>query len=103
MYFSEHKFAVNWQKRTCWRNQGKENEIQTKIEKYFDWKFFHRNPDVEGFDIFLEISKIQNYIAQSNNEKLKSKFTEELLNYICSISKPLKSIKYFVEKILPAM
>ena len=29
------------------------------------------NPDAEGFDIFFEISKIQNYITQSNKEKIK--------------------------------
>ena len=61
---------------------------------------FRINPDVEGFDIFLEIRKIQNYITQSNEEKLKSKLAEELLNYISSFSKPLKHVRYFVEKIL---
>ena len=53
MYFSEHKFAVEIdEKGHADRNQGKENEIQTKIEKYSDCKFFHRNPDVEGFYFF---------------------------------------------------
>ena len=37
------------------------------------------NPGVEGFDIFVEISKIQNYSNKSNEKKLKSKFAEELL------------------------
>ena len=82
----------------------KENKRQTKIEKHRDCNFFHKsNPDSEGFDIFLEIGKIQNYITQSNEEKLKSKFAEELLIYTCSISKPLKHIRYFVEKILPTI
>ena len=36
--------------------------------------FFHRiNLDAEGFDMFLEISKIQNYITQSNKEELEKK------------------------------
>ena len=40
------------------RNQ---NERQIKIEKHPNCKFFHRiNPDAEGFDIFLENSKILN-------------------------------------------
>ena len=87
MYFSEHDFAI---------------EIDEKGHPYC--RFFHRIiPDVKGFDIFLEISKIQNYITQSNEENLKSKFAEKLLNYISSISKPLKHIRYFVEKILPAL
>ena len=61
MYFSERKFVVEVdEKGHIDRNQNKEIERQIKIEKYSDCKFFHRiNPDVEGFDIFLEISKIQ--------------------------------------------
>ena len=76
MYFSKHKFAVQIdEKGHTDRNQGEVNERQTKIEKYSDCKFFNRiNPDAEGFDIFLEISKICNYITQSNEEKLKRKF-----------------------------
>ena len=64
---------------------------------------FRINPDVEGFDIFLEISELQHYITQSNKEKQKSKIRKELLNYISSISKPLKHIRYFVKKILPTL
>ena len=81
MYFSEHKFAIEIdEKGHTDKNQEKENERQTKIEKHSDCKFFHRiNPDAEGFGIFLEISKIQNYISQSNKEKLKCKFWKELL------------------------
>ena len=105
MYFSEHKFVVEIDKKGhIYRNQNKENETQIRTEKYPDCKFFHRiNPDVEGFDTFLEISKIQNYTTQSNDEKPKIKFAEELLNYISAISKPLKHIRYFVEKILPTI
>ena len=106
IYFSEHnKFvAETHEKGHIDRNQNKENERQTEIEKHPDCKFFHRiNPDVEGFDTFLEITKIKNCITQSNEEKLKSKFTEEVLNYVSSISKPLKHIRYFVEKVLPTL
>ena len=100
MYFSEDKFLVKIDERGhIYRNQNKENERQTRIEKHPDCKFFHRiNPDN-----FLEISKIQNYITQSNEKKLKIKFVEELLNYILTISKPLKHIRYFFEKILPTI
>ena len=46
------------------RNQNEENERKIKTEKYSDCKFFHKiYPDVEGFDVFLEISKIQTYIT----------------------------------------
>ena len=73
MYFSEHKFAVEIdEKGHANKNQNEENKRQTKTEKHSGWKLFHRiNPDAEGFDIFLEISKIQNYITQSNKEKLE--------------------------------
>ena len=105
MYFSEHKFAVEIEeKRHTGRNQNEENKRQTRVGKHSDCKFFHRiNPDAESFDIFLEISKIQGYIARSNEEILKSKFEKKLLSYVSSISKPLKHIKYFVKKIPPTL
>ena len=73
MYFSESKFVVEIDKKGhIDRNQNEENEIKIKIAKYSDSKFVHRiNPDIEDFDIFLEISKIQTYITLSNKEKLK--------------------------------
>ena len=63
MYFSERKFVVEIHENGhIDRNQNNENERQIKIEKYSDCKFFHKiNPNVEGFHIFLEISKIQTY------------------------------------------
>ena len=105
MYFSEHKLVaeIDEQGHIDW-NQNEENERQTKIENHSDCKFIHIiNPGVEGFDIFVEISKIQNCSNKSNEEQLKSKFAEELLNYISSISKPLKHIRCFIEKILPTL
>ena len=74
-----------------------------KIERYLNCKFYRINSDAENFDIFFEISKIQNYITKSNEEKMKIKFTRELLSYISSISKPLKYIRYFIKKILPTL
>ena len=82
MYFSEHKLVVEiYEKGHTERNQNEENERQIKIKERLNCKFYRINPDVEGFHIFLEISKIQNYITQSNEQNLKSKFAEELLNY----------------------
>ena len=78
----------------------KKTKDKQKQKKHSGCKYFHRiNPDAEGFDIFLEITKIQGYIARSNEEKLKIKFAKELLSYVSGISKPLQHIKYFVEKI----
>ena len=84
MYFSEHKFVIEIdEKGHIDKNQNEENKRQTKIKKHSDCKIFHRiNPDVDGFDIFLEISKMQNCITESNENKIKSKFAKELLKYI---------------------
>ena len=102
MYFSEDKIVVEIdEKGHTDRNQNEENQRQIKIEEHLNCKFYGINPDVEGFDIFLEISKVQNYITQSNKEKLKSKFAKQLLNYMCSIFKPLRHIRYFIEKNYP--
>ena len=62
MYFSEHKGVVEIdEKGHTDRNQNEENERQIKREKH---QFFHRiNTDAESFDIYFEISKIQNYIT----------------------------------------
>ena len=70
MYFSESKFFVEIdEKGHIDRNQNEENERKIKIKKYPDCKFVHRiNYDVEGFDVFLEISKIRTYITQSNKK-----------------------------------
>ena len=75
MYFSELIFAVEIdEKGHTDRNQNDKNEKETKIEKYSDCKFFHRiNLDTEGFDIFLEISKIKDYIIQSNEKKKRTR------------------------------
>ena len=73
MYFSEHKFAVEiGEKGHTDRNQNRESKRQAKIENHSDRKFFHRiNPDGESFDIFLEVSKIKDYITQWNEGKIK--------------------------------
>ena len=81
MYFSEHKLVVEIdENRHTGRNQNEENKIQIKLKERFNCKFYRINPDVEDFDIILEISKIQNFITQSHEENLKDKFAKELLN-----------------------
>ena len=64
MYLSEHKLVVEIdEKGHAERNQNEENEKQIKIKEHLNCKFYRINPDVKGSDIFLEISKIQNYIT----------------------------------------
>ena len=90
-------------KRHTDRNQNEENERQIKIEERLNCKLHRINPDVEDFDIFLEISKIQNYVNQSKKEKQNSKFQKELLNCISSISMPLNTLGILLKKMLPTM
>ena len=71
MYFSESKFVVETDKKDhIDRNQNEENKRKRKIEKYSDCKFVHRiNPDVAGFDIFLESSLNQIKKNKKQNRK----------------------------------
>ena len=55
---------------------------------------FHRiNPDADGFGIFLEISKIQNYITQSNKEKLEKENEVEIKKLKSKLKKLEAQIK----------
>ena len=78
LYFSERKLVIEVDdKGHTDRDEKKENEREEKIKKELGCKFIRINPDAENYDIFVEIGKIQVYIAQSNKEKLeKEKQTE---------------------------
>ena len=66
LYFPNHKLAIEVdEKGHTDRDERKKNEREEKIKKRLGYKFVRINSDAEGFDIFLEISKIQNYIDQS--------------------------------------
>ena len=55
-----------------WKSTKKGILTEIKTKKTKDKQFFHRiNPDAEDIDIFLEISKIQDSIDQSTEEKIK--------------------------------
>ena len=55
-----------------WQKSRQRKRKTNKNRKTFLLQIFRRiNPDAEGFDIFFEISKIQNYITQSSEEKIK--------------------------------
>ena len=55
-----------------WKSTKKGILTEIKTKKTKDKQYFHRiNPDAEDIDIFLEISKIQDSIDQSNEEKIK--------------------------------
>ena len=73
MYFSKHELVVEIDDEGhIDRNQDRENKRQIKIGKGLNYKFHRINPDVENFDIFVEISKIQSCVTKSNEEKWKA-------------------------------
>ena len=43
----------------------KENEREEKIKEKLGCKFIRINPDAKNYDIFVEISEIQNHIIES--------------------------------------
>ena len=84
-----------------------QDKIRQKLIENLDFTFIRFNSDAEKFDVDVEIARIYNYIKESsvrlavNSEKsLKEKCAKELLSYVSSISKHLKNVKYFIEKIL---
>ena len=49
-----------------------EIERQKPIEKDLDCKFIRIGPSKEGFDVNIELGRIQNYIAKSTKNHLKN-------------------------------
>ena len=65
-------------KKNTDRNEEKENEREEKIKKELECEFIRINPDAENYDIFVEIGKIEGYIARSNKEAEIKKIKEKL-------------------------
>ena len=65
-------------KKNTDRNEKKENEREEKIKKELECEFIRINPDAENYDIFVEIGKINDYIAQSNKEGKIKEMKEKL-------------------------
>ena len=77
--FLEHKLAIEVdEKGHTDGDEKKENEREEKIKKELGCKFSRINPDAENYDIFVEIGKIQVYIAQSNKKKLEKEKEAEI-------------------------
>ena len=62
------------------KDRGIEHEIrrQKAVEKELDCEFIRNNPAREKFDLFVEISKIQNFIVKVN-KKLTEESTKKFL------------------------
>ena len=66
---------------THWQRWKKQKWKRRKIKKGLECEFIRINPDVENYDIFVEIAKLKDYITQSNkkswNKRNKKKLEKE--------------------------
>ena len=98
LYFLEHKLAIEVDgKGHTDRDEKKENEKKKKIKKELGCKFIRINPDAKNYDIFVEIGKIKDYIAESNEEakikEIKKKLEKEKEAEIKEIKEKLEKEK----------
>ena len=86
-YFPKHKLTIEVDEQGHnSRDIDYEIERQKAKEKELDCKFIRINPAKANFDIFIKISKIQNYICkstiklteESTNKSLIDKFSDKL-------------------------
>ena len=85
------------EKDTLTEMKKKENEREEKIKKELGCKFIRINPDAKNYDIFVEIGKIKDYIAESNEEakikEIKKKLEKEKEAEIKEIKEKLEKEK----------
>ena len=104
LYFYEYKLAIEIDELGHNdRNADYEIKRVREIENELNCVFIRTNPDAADFNINKLNKQIFKHIIQSKEEKLKNKFTKELLRYVSSIFIILKPIKYFVKEILPTL
>ena len=94
LYFYEHKLAIEIDELGHNdRNTDYEIKRQREIEKELNCVFIRTNPDAADFNTNRLKNQIYKHIIKSKGEKLKSKFTKELLIHASSIFIQLKPIK----------
>ena len=72
VYFSEYDLAVEvTEKRHTDRDLIFEKERQEALEKKLDCKFIRTNPNKKNYDVFYEIGRIETFIREFKNKKLK--------------------------------
>ena len=113
-YFPKYKLAIEVDEQGHnERDIDYEIERQKAIENKLGCEFIRMNPAKENFNIFVEIGKIQNYIAKSTKklteESTKKSLIDELSNKLLRLefksnnSIKTKCLRYVVKKILPAI
>ena len=79
LFFLEHKLSIEGDEKGH-KDRDKYEEIkrQKAIEKALGCKFIRINPDKKGFDVYVEIRKINNYINRSYQKSLIEKISKRL-------------------------
>ena len=114
-YFPKHNLAIEVDEQGHHnRNTFHEIERQKSLEKELDCVFIRINLAKENFNVFAEISKIQNHIIKSTKKKLTKNLTKkkviddishELLKLEFKSNNSIKTrcLKYAITKILPVL
>ena len=79
--------------------------LSYKVDVYFLKHSIRINPDKENFDVFFEIGRIQNFIAELNKKSLVDELSNKLLGLEFRSNNSIKTscLKYVVKKILPTL
>ena len=102
IYFPDHKLAVEIDE-IGHRNVHYEIQRQNAIEKELNCKFIRINPDKENFNVFVEISKIQNHITESTKKLTKTTVIDDVssglleLEFTKNNSIKTKCLRYIVK------
>ena len=79
-YFPKYNLAIeNDKQEHSTRDIDHEIKRQKAIEKELSCEFIRINPAKEKFDVFVEISKIQNFIVEANKKFLIDGLSNKLL------------------------
>ena len=72
IYFCENNLAVEFdEKRYVDRDRISEQKRQEALEKRVDCKFITTNPNKENYDVDYEIGKMQTFMSEFKNKRLK--------------------------------
>ena len=101
--FIAHKLKVEIDEDWHVYYYEEKRQIRQKLVENLCFTFIRNTPDVENFNLNVKIAGIYNRIKDSSVKlavtSLKEEFAGWLLDYMPSISEPLKQIKHFIKKI----
>ena len=109
-YLPKHKLGIEISEQgQNGRSIDYEIEIQKAIEKELGCKFIRIDPSKEGFDVNIELGRIQNYIVKSTKKLAKKSLIDDILKRLLGLefksnnSIKSKCLKYIVKHILPIL